>query len=196
MAKDGFFNFQAIVTLVYDPILDPTQGFEYCQSNIDVRFGSYDEKIPRDTSKNCILNPIGRNGAQNILVGSLYSKVKMRESSKKFASKERMLIQYGDKYYPVKKYAVDTSELTDGNKSKYTTADKKWYLTIDNTYRSSIEDRAVIENRELSQEFCLIITIKDPTNTCNVYNGITQKLDEYNFWHNNIKISENINIKL
>ena len=196
LVKDEFFNFQAIVTLVYDPILDPTQGFEYCQSNIDVRFGSYDEKVPRDTSKNCILNPIGRSGAQNILVGSLYSKVKMRESSKEFALKERMLIQYGDKYYPVKKYAVDTSELTDGNKLKYTTADKKWYLTIDNTYRSSIEDKAAIENRELSQEFCLIITIKDPTNTCNVYNGITQKLNEYNFWHNNIKISDNIKINL
>ena len=56
--------------------------------------------------------------------GFIYSKVKMRESSKEFALKERMLIQYGDKYYPVKKYAVDTSELTDGNKLKYTTADK------------------------------------------------------------------------
>ena len=119
----------------------------------------------------------------------------MRESSKEFALKERMLIQYGDKYYPVKKYEVDTSELTEGNK-KYITADKKWYLTIDNTYRSSIEDKAAIENRELSQEFCLIITIKDPTNTCNVYNGITQKLNEYNFWHNNIKISDNIKINL
>lgn len=195
LVKDGLFNFQAIVTLVYDPILDPTQGFEYCQSNINVKFGSYDQKVPRDTSKNCILNPIGRSGTQNILVGSLYSKVKMRESSKEFALKERMLIQYGDKYYPVKKYAVDTSELTEGNK-KYITADKKWYLTIDNTYRSSIEDKAAIENRELSQEFCLIITIKDPTNTCNVYNGITQKLNEYNFWHNNIKISDNIKINL
>ena len=196
LIKNEFFNFQVIVTLVYDPILDPTQGFEYCQSNIDVRFGSYDEKIPRTTSKNGILNPIGRSGTQNILIGSLYSKVKMKESSKDFALKERMLIQYGDKYYPVKKYAVDTSELTDGNKVKYTTSDKKWYLTIEGTYRSNIEDRAVIENRELSQEFCLIITIKDPTNTCNVYNGITQKLNEYNFWHNNIKISENININL
>lgn len=196
LVKNGFFKFQAVVTLVYDPILDPTQGFEYCQSNIDVKFGSYDEKVARDTSKNCILNPVGRSGAQNILVGSLYSKVKMRESSDEFALKERMLIQYGDKYYPVKKYAVDTSELTDGNKLKYTTSNKKWYLTIENTYRSSVEDRAIIENRELSQEFCLIITIKDPTNTCNVYNGVTQKLDEYNFWHNNIKISENINVNL
>ncbi|MDK4483525.1 S8 family peptidase [Fusobacterium necrophorum] len=196
LIKDGYYNFQVVVTLVYDPILDATQGFEYCQSNIDVKFGSYDEKIDRDTSKNCILNPVGRAGAKNVLKGSLYSKVKMKESSEDFALKERMLIQYGDKYYPVKKYAVDLSELTEGNKLKYTTSNKKWYLTIDSTYRSSVEDRASINNEELSQEFCLIITIKDSSNTCNVYNGITQKLDEYNFWHSNIKISEKISINI
>jgi len=27
-----------------DPILDPSQGIEYCQSNIDIKFGSYDAK--------------------------------------------------------------------------------------------------------------------------------------------------------
>lgn len=196
LIRDGYYNFQAIVTIVYNPILDSTQGFEYCQSNIDVRFGSYDEKVPRDTTKNGILNPVGRRGTKNILLSSLYSKNKMKKSMNDFALKERMLIQYGDKYYPVKKYAVDTSELTDGNKLKYKTSDKKWYLTIDNTYRSSIEDKAVTEDIELSQEFCFIITIRDATNTCNVYNGITQKLDEYSFWHSNIKVSENINIKL
>ena len=25
-----------------------------------------------------------------------------------------------------------------------------------------------------------------------VYNGVTQKLDEYNFWHSNIKVDTNI----
>lgn len=196
LIKNGFFNFQAIVTLVYDPILDPTQGFEYCQSNIDVKFGSYDEKVPRDTSKNCILNPIGRSGAQNILTSSLYSKTKMKASSKDFALKERMQIQYGDKYYPVKKYAVDTSELTDGNRQKFATSNKKWFLKLENTYRTNIEEKSFYENRELSQDFCLIITIKDSEHSSNVYNGVTQKLIEYNFWHSNIKISENININI
>ncbi len=196
LIKDGFFKFQAIVTLVYNPILDPTQGFEYCQSNIDVKFGSYNEKVSRDTSKNSILNPVGKKGTQNILRNSLYSKAKIRESLKESTLKERVLIKNGDKYYPVKKYAVDTFELTEGNKEKYITADKKWYLTIENTYRSNIEDKAITENIELSQEFCLIITIKDPTNTCNVYDGITKKLDDYEFWHNNVKISENIRINL
>ncbi len=32
---------------------------------------------------------------------------KMKEKSSEFALKERLLIQYADKYYPVKKYAVE-----------------------------------------------------------------------------------------
>lgn len=120
----------------------------------------------------------------------------MRESTEDFALKERMLIQYGDKYYPVKKYAMDLSELTEGNKIKYTSADKKWYLRLDGTYRSNIEERAILEGQDLSQEFCMMITIKDPLHEKAVYNGITQKLDEYNFWHSNIKISEDISINI
>lgn len=194
LVQDGFYTGQIVVTLVYDPILDSTQGFEYCQSNMDIKFGSYDEKTERDTTRNGILNPVGRSGSQNILSGSLYSKVKMREGCEDFALKERMLIQYGDKYYPVKKYAVDLSELTEGNKIKYTSKEKRWYLKLDGTYRSKTEDRANAENRELSQEFCAIITIKDPLHRGNVYNGITQKLDEFNFWHSNIKVSESTSI--
>lgn len=194
LIRDGYYTGQVIVTLVYDPILDSSQGFEYCQSNMDVKFGSYDKKTLRDTTRNGILNPVGRSGAKNLLVGNIYSKVKMRECTEDFALKERMLIQYADKYYPVKKYAVDLSELTEGNKIKYVSEGKQWYLRLDGTYRSNTEDRAVAEGRDLSQEFCLMITIKDPSHQGNVYNGISQKLDEFNFWHSNIKISENVNI--
>lgn len=196
LITDGFYTGQIVVTLVYDPILDSTQGNEYCQSNMNVKFGSYDEMTPRDTTRNGILNPVGRSGSQNMLSGGLYSKTKMKERKDDFALKERMLIQYGDKYYPVKKYAVDLSELTDGNKVKYTTADKRWYLKLDGTYRANTEDRAACEGRDLSQEFCMIITIKDPLHRGLLYNGVTQKLDEYNFWHSNIKISENVTINI
>ena len=194
LVVDGFYTGQVIVTLVYNPILDPSQGFEYCQSNMDVRFGTYDEKEPRDTTRNGILNPVGRKGSQNVLRGSLYSKVKMSGAIDDFALKERMLIQYADKYYPVKKYAVDLSELTDGNRIKYVTDGKQWYLNLDGTYRSHTEDQAVANGSDLSQEFCLLITIKDPLHRGNVYDGITQKLDQFNFWHSNIKVSQHVTI--
>ena len=194
LVRDGFYIGQITVTLVYNPILDATQGFEYCQSNMDVRFGTYDEKSVRDTTRNGILNPVGRKGSQNVLRGNLYSKVKMSRATDDFALKERMLIQYADKYYPVKKYAVDLSELTEGNRIKYVVGGKQWYLNLEGTYRSHTEDFAALNGIDLSQEYCLLITIKDPTHQGNVYNGLTQKLDEFNFWHSNIRVNEHIAI--
>ena len=105
---------------------------------------------------------------------------------------ERLLIQYGDKYYPVKKYAVDLSEVTDKNREKYLTSDKKWFLYLDGTYRNYSELKSQAQNFELSQEFCLIITLRDPEGNLNVYDGVTQKLNEYNFWHSNIKVNTNV----
>ena len=42
----------------------------------------------------------------------------------------------------------------------------------------------------------MVITIRDPEGKENVYDEVTQKLDEYNFWHSNIKLSTDVNIPL
>lgn len=196
LLKDGYYTGQIIATLVYDPVLDPSQGIEYCQSNIDVKFGSYDTKEERDTSKRHILNPVGRKGSQNLLLGTVYSKTKMKEKSSEFALKERLLIQYADKYYPVKKYAVDLSELTEKKKIEYLSPDKKWFLFLQGVYRDHIERMAQMESFALTQEFCLILTIRDPNQKEHVYDEVTQKLDEYNFWHSNIRVATDVNIPL
>ena len=162
LIRDGFYTGQIIATLVYDPILDPSQGIEYCQSNLDVKFGSYDAKVERDTTKRHILNPVGRQGAQNLFLGNLFSKTKMKSKTGDFALRERLQIQYNDKYYPVKKYAIDLSELTDKKRLDYLTMDKKWFLFLQGVYRSHIEKIAQLESFQLSQEFCLILTIRDP----------------------------------
>lgn len=194
LIRDGFYDGQIIATLVYDPILDSTQGIEYCQSNIDVKFGSYDLKSQRDVNKRNILNPVGRQGAQNLFLPNIYSKTRMKQNKDDFGLRERLLIQYGDKYYPVKKYAVDLFELSDSNKLHFLTPDKHWYLFLRGLYRDHIEKKASIESIELSQEFCLIITIRDPKGIANIYDEVTQKLDEFNFWHSNIKIASDISI--
>lgn len=196
LIKDGFFTGQVIVTLVYNPILDPTQGFEYCQSNMDVKFGSYDEKSSRDTSKKGILNPVGREGAQNVLLNSIYSKKLMKNGAEESALKERMQIEHGDKYYPVKKYAIDLSELSENKRMKFASPGKKWYLTLQGSFRSHVEDMANSQNLGLNQEFCLIITVRDPGKNINVNDGITQKLEEHSFWHTKINLSESIRIDL
>ncbi len=196
LIRDGFYTGQIIATLVYDPILDPSQEIEYCQSNLDVKFGSYDAKVERDTTKRHILNPVGRQGAQNLFLGNLFSKTKMKSKTGDFALRERLQIQYNDKYYPVKKYAIDLSELTDKKRLDYLTMDKKWFLFLQGVYRSHIEKIAQLESFQLSQEFCLILTIRDPLQKEKVYDEVSQKLDEYNFWHSNIKVSTDVNIPL
>ena len=196
LIKDGYYTGQIIATLVYEPILDASQGIEYCQSNLDIKFGSYDEKFERDISQRHILNPVGRKGAQNLFLGSVFSKTKMKNKSSDFALKERLQIQYGDKYYPVKKYAIDLSELTEQKKIDYLSSDKKWFLFLQGVYRDHIERLSQLESFTLSQEFCLILTIRDPFYKEEVYDEVTHKLDEYNFWHSNIKIATDVNIPL
>lgn len=194
LIKNGYFTGQIIATLVYDPILDPSQGIEYCQSNIDIKFGSYDEKFDRDVTQRHILNPIGRKGSQNLLLGSVFSKNKMKNKTDEFSLKERLLIQYSDKYYPVKKYAIDLLELTDKKKIDFLTPDKKWFLYLKGIYRDHIEQKSIKESFQLSQEFCLMLTIRDPLAKENVYDEVTKKLEEYNFWHSNIKINSDVSI--
>jgi hypothetical protein len=196
LVRNGFYTGQIIVTLVYDPILDRSQGAEYCQSDLDVKFGSYDDKVERDISKRNILNPIGRRGGGNLLLDSLYSKQKLKNRQDEFALRERLLIKYGDKYYPVKKYAVDLADLTESGKIKYLLPNMKWFLKLKGVYRDHTEQKAKEGMFGLSQAFSLIITIRDPFGDVGVYDKVTQKLDEYNFWHSNIKIASSISIPL
>ena len=193
LIKDGLFTGQIIATLVYSLILEPSQGAEYCQSNIDVLLGTYDDKKERDITKSYILNPVGRINPKNIFSNELYSKRKIKNDTGTFAQRERLLIQFADKYYPIKKYAVDLSEMTEANK-RYITANKNWYLKIEGLYRRFTEQKAILVGKP-QQEFCLIVTIKDPTETKNVYNETIQKLDFFQFWHNSLNISSRITVR-
>ncbi len=196
LIQNGFYTGQIIATLVYEPILDSSQGLEYCQSNIDLKFGTYDFKTERDTQRKGILNPVGRQGSKNLFLETLYSKRLMRENSSDFALRERLLIQYGDKYYPVKKYAIDLSELSDANKQHFITDNKKWYLTLRGLFREHTERQAILNYSIPKQEFCLIITVRDPNKIAPIYNDVTQGLEHYNFWHSNIKLTNDVTINI
>lgn len=196
LIEDGYYYGEIIVTLVYDPILESSQGSEYCQSNLNVYFGSYDEKYDRDIEKSNILNPIGRLNGENLLKPSEYSKTSLKTAKGHFALSERMLIEYGKKFYPVKKYAVDLSEITNANREKYLKGQKQWFLKIEGLYRDFIERKAQLEGLDLSQDFCLLITIRDPRKKNRVYDEVTQLLNINNFLHNNIKLHQNIDINI
>ena len=116
--SDGYYYGEITVTLVTTPILEVSQGAEYCQTNIDVMIGTYDDKIERDTSKTTIKNAIGAEGRQNILATAVYSRNAAKDVTSPFAT-ERMLVSYGDKYQPVKKWSVNLDDFTYTNKEKF-----------------------------------------------------------------------------
>ncbi|MBC2580584.1 S8 family peptidase [Clostridium sp. DJ247] len=187
---------QVFLTVVADPILAESENAEYCQSDVEVKFGTYDEKEFRDTSIPRIKNELGIVGNKNLLTSSLYSKKKSPKDKKEFATTERMKIKYSDKYYPVKKYAVDLSELTAANKEKYTETPKLWYMRIEGLYRKFAEELGKIKKQTLTQEFCVILTIRDPKKRGKVYEEVVEHLDSYNFIHRDINVTQNIDISI
>lgn len=193
--EDGYYYGEITVTMVSAPILEVSQGAEYCQSNIDVMFGSYDFKTERDITQKTIKNPIGADGRQNLLATNLYSKKETKKVDDKFSS-ERMLISYGNKYQPVKKWSVNFDEFTPTNKEKFLKGPKNWYLKLEGLFRHYTEAKAEMQNFTPSQEFCCIITIKDTKKKGNIYNEVTQLLDNFSFIHSNVKIRQEVEVRL
>lgn len=189
--ENGYYYGEITVTLVTSPILEVSQGAEYCQSNIDVMFGSYDEKIERDTTKPTVKNAIGADGRQNLLASFLYSKKANKSFDTSFAN-ERMLVAYGDKFQPVKKWSVNFDEFTDANRDKYLKGPKNWYLKLEGLYRHYTESKCELQRLVPSQEFTLVITIRDTKKRGNIYNEVSQLLDNFSFIHSNVKIRENV----
>ncbi|WP_439490221.1 S8 family peptidase [Algoriphagus sp.] len=191
---EGFYEGEVTVTLVTSPILDDTQGVEYCQSDLDIKLGTYDEKKDRDITKKHIKNPVGVEGNMNLLNEGIYSKRTMRKMDNEF-SKERVLLKYKNKFQPVKKWVLDLSELTEGSKENYLKAPKQWYMKIIGLFRFYTEKKFEAVNKVPSQEFCLLVTIRDKRKRGTVYNEVTQLLENFGFIHNNIKVKEEVRIR-
>ncbi|HEY4875197.1 MAG TPA: hypothetical protein VIH86_06465, partial [Puia sp.] len=185
MVHNGYYYGEIIATIVGSPILSERQGIEYCQSNLNLRIGTYD-KIKKRTGRT-ILNPWGLEENQNLLDSGIYS-AKLHRDQKGGFARERTLIKYGDKYQPVKKYAVDLDEITTANKIHYLTSPKKWYLDVDPRYRMYCVEQYAKDGLELNQEFCLVITIRDKKRKHRVYDLSTRLLNDYGFMHSDINL--------
>lgn len=188
MVEDNYYTGEITVTLVASPDLVQSQGEEYCQSNIDVYFGTYNDKVER--SGKTIRNLIGKDsGAKNLLNPQVYSK---REIKKNHQFKdERLLKNFHQKYQPVKKWVVNLSEISEANKIRYTEYPKRWFLKIEGLFRDHIEK---IEDK-IKTDFCLIITIKDNKHGTSVYDNVTAGLEQNNFIQKNINVRSKIQLK-
>lgn len=189
--QHGFYYGDVTVTLVTSPVLFAGNGAEYCQSDIDVKFGTFDEikqlKITQGRR-----NEYGPDGFENLLMPDNYGRRFINADFDNPFTRERTLLKYGKKYQPVKKWHFNLGELTPANKVKYLTAPKKWGLRLTGLYRDFAETRAVIDGEQLFQDFCLIITIKDPNQEKMVYNEVAHLLESRSFIHNDITLRDSI----
>lgn len=197
LIEDDFYYGQMIITVVYNPVLDASQGAEYCQSDLKIYLGTYDEKEYRDITKPYIKNSLGKKDSKNILNQSCYSKKELKNTSTEFSRKEKLLVQYGEKYYPIKKYAIDLDDMTASNKIKCLSKDRNWFLKIEGLYREAAERKSEISGDELYQDFCVIVTIRDNKNKDNhIYNEVSALLDYHNFYHSSISLRNKIDINV
>ena len=184
MKENGHYYGEILVTLVTSPILDANQGPEYCQSNIDVFLGTYDDIVERDGKM--VKNPVGRNMSVNFLNNSVFSSRKQRHNSEFY--RERLLIDCYKKYQPVKKWVINLEEFNNSPRERFLSAPKQWYLKLNGLYRDFSEARY----SDLSQDFCLILTIRDNKRRHNIYQSVSNQLNHRNFVNANIQLREQV----
>ena len=194
LIEDGKFYGQIKITLVTSPLVDLYQGGEYIQSDVDVAIGTYAQKKEVDSKIN--RNPIDITDPKNLLLPSLYSTIKQKSATSLFKS-ERFLRSYKDghkdQFLPVKKWCVDLEELRESSAISGLNSDRHWFLKLEASYRNNFDIR-MKDSRDISQEFALVVTIKDTKGRNTVYDEVTNLLSQYNFLHDNIKLNERINV--
>ncbi|WP_336783484.1 S8 family peptidase [Paenibacillus illinoisensis] len=193
LTKGNYFTGEIKVTLVYKNYLSKDMGPEYCQSDIVLRMGTYDKLIDRDTNVNTILNPIGRSDSKNMLKKNAYGTRKITKNSD--FQKERTLIEFGDKYYPVKKFSAHLDEAKDSVQNKHLKKDRKWFLYLEGQYRDFIYQQLDQEDSHMSMDFVLAVTITDPTKTKDVYSETIRELDRHNFEFEMVDVDVSVEIE-
>lgn len=185
--ENGIFYGEIIATLVTNPYLDGSQGPEYCQTDISLSFGTYEAIKQRDMTVSTILNPIGREDPQNLLRGSLYKAAHRNGKSKGSFATERQLRDESLKYHSVKKYAINLDELTEANRLRALQSPKNWFVQLKGLVNFAA-DQDTVNAAELAQDFCLIMTIRDPHQQKDIYTAVTRSLDLNGFPHSNIQL--------
>ena len=192
VSDDGFYRGQITLTVVSAPILRASEGPEYCQSDISVGFGTMTGIKQRDITKRTVINPFGAENGANLLREDYYSRKVLGATEEKIFARERTLLRYGKKFHPIKKYAIDLDEMKPGERKKLLGKDHKWYMKIEMLCREAIEREFRENGEKLEQEFCILLTIRDPEGKAPVYNEVTQQLQDGGFVYSDVKLKNEI----
>lgn len=192
LVDNGYFYGDITVTLIVDPVLNPTQGNEYCQSQVNVLLETYDHVDQIDLAQPGIMRNENRmsKDSKNVLSDSLYSKPSLKTEH----LGERVLIEKGTKFQPVKKYHVLLEKMTKANKDHYLTSNKKWALKLEGLYRYAAELSQCEDGVDISQDVVVMVTIKDTKHRGVVYSECLQLLEERGYLHQDIIPRQDIHV--
>lgn len=158
--EDGKFIGEILITLVYSPPLDYEYPSEYCRSNVDVSFGTYtmDEKTKQWKH-----------------VGKV---PQIKEKSELY---EKVLIENGFKWSPVKVYRKQFPQGTTGD---------QWRLKLD------VQRRAEQEPLSSPQRAVVAITLRSLGNSETIYTEGVKEINRLNWKEADIVIRENERVRI
>lgn len=149
--KGGFCG-EIIMTLVYDPPLDPAFGAEYCRTNVEASLGTYEWNPERQTVEN------------------FKGMIPLDPSPKRLKEMyEEHLVEHGFKWSPVKVYR---------KRFHRAAPEKKWLLRLSAQKRG--EHMQLDEGSE-KQKVAVVLTIKDPEGKQPVYEQVTSLIAAQNW---------------
>ena len=194
----GYYYGDITITLATAPILNPNESVEYCQSEVDVKLETFDSVVQvqpgAPSVAKTIRNPDRLVGTNNILIPSNYN-AKARKNQDDTFLKERTLVSEYFKFQPIKKYHVSLEEMTNGKKEDILTSGKRWALKVKALYRDSLmTSKGLDPSVSLEQKVILIVTIRDPQKKGVAYNECIQQLRNRNFNHNNLQLTQRLQI--
>ena len=149
LAVQGTRRGHVKMVLVYHPVLDPTKGAEYCQTNVTASLGrqfDYPERDPRRHSRE--IDPIPRTQPTG-------------------SPLEQELIEQAWKWSPLKVYERTFHRMHVHPK------EIGWRLSLDLLLRRELEPL----REDVRQRFWLGIRIVDPLRQSNVYQELRQELE-------------------
>ena len=191
LVENGYFIGEITLSMAVNPVINAGQGCEYCQSQVDVLLETYDHVEHVQLGEGMMRNESRTSkDAVNVLNASIYSS----KAFKKEFAEERMLIEQGDKYQPIKKYYVDLSKMTDTNRRKALGENRKWALKLTGLYRDAAVQALERDGEVLSQDVVVVVTIKDPRHRGTIYTECLDLLEQRGYVHNDINIHNDIRV--
>lgn len=165
--EGGKCHGKATLTIAYDPVINQNYGAEYCRVNVDAVL----QQFKRDTKtdewayrKNC-------QSVWDVRLG-------------KDVNYEKSQIEFGLKWWPVKKYEFETKTKAGVG------ASDQWRLKISSIERTPGE----FPDGEIS--FTALLTITDTQNRTNdLFNEVRQELSSYGIEFEDITVTQHLNVR-